>query len=101
MPGILGKLPQLGKLVSLFVVNHVIGVALKFAAAVDDRLEHAVLLRIVVVALLHEVDERIAAIKLVEAHGMIAVAIAKAQIVIAAALVLGKVLHLRGKRHRL
>ena len=101
MPGILGKLAQLGKLVSLFVVNHVIGVALKFAAAIDDRLEHAVLLRIVAVALLHEVDERIATIKLVETHGMIAVAIAKAQIVIAAALVLGEVLQLGGKRHRL
>ena len=82
---------QLGKLA---VLVHGIARVGNLAAAINRIFEHAVLGRIVVVNLLHKRNERPAAIKLIVAQCVIAVTIRKSLVVVAMALVLGKVLHL-------
>ena len=91
MEGILSDMAQLGELT---VLVHGIARVGNLAAAINRILEHAVFFRAVVVDLLHKRNERPAAIKLIVAQCVIAVTVRKALVVVAMALVLGKVLHL-------
>ena len=93
LESLLRNATQLGKLA---VLVHGIARVGNLAAAIDRVLEHAVFFGVVVVGLLHKRDERPAAIELVIAQRVIAVPIRKALVVVAMALVLGKVLHLGG-----
>ena len=91
MEGILRDMAQLGKLA---VLVHGIARVGNLAAAINRILEHAVFFGVVVVGLLHKRNERPTAVELVIAQRVITVAIRKALVVVAMALVLGKVLHL-------
>ena len=91
LEGLLYNTAQLGKLV---VLVHGIARVGNLAAAINRILEHAVLGRIVVVNLLHKRNERPTTVELVIAQRVVAVTIRKALVIVAMALVLGKVLHL-------
>ena len=89
--GILRDAAQLGELA---VRIHGVVCVGNLAAAIDCSLKHAVLSRIVVIDLLHKRNKRPTAVELVITQRVVSVAIRKTLVVIAVALVLGKVLHL-------
>ena len=89
--GILRNAAQLSKLTVR--IHGVVRVG-NLAATIDRGLKHAVLCRIVVVGLLHKRDERPAAIELIIAQRVITVAIRKALVIVAVALVFSEILHL-------
>ena len=91
--GILRDAAQLGELP---VRVHGVASVGNLAATIDRGLKHAVLGRIVVVDLLHKRNERPSTVELVITQRVITVAIRKALVIVAMALVLGKVLHLVG-----
>ena len=91
LEGLLRNTAQLGELA---VLVHGIARAGNFAAAINRILEHAVFFGVVVVGLLHKRNERPTPVELVIAQRVITVAIREALVVVAMALVLGKVLHL-------
>ena len=82
---------QLGELA---VLVHGIARVGNLAAAINRILEHAVFFGVVVVGLLHKRDERPTTVELVITQRVVAVTIRKALVIVAMALVLGKVLHL-------
>ena len=82
---------QLGE---LSVLVHGIARVGNLTAAINRFLEHTVFFGAVVVGLLHKRDERPTPVELVIAQRVITVAIREALVVVAMALVLGKVLHL-------
>ena len=84
---------QLGELA---VLVHDITRVGNLAAAINRILEHAVFFGVVVVGLLHKRNERPTTVELVITQRVIAVTVRKALVVVAMALVLGKVLHLTG-----
>ena len=91
MEGILRDMAQLGELA---VLVHDITRVGNLAAAINRILEHAVFFGVVVVGLLHKRNERPTTVELVITQRVIAVTVRKALVVVAMALVLGKVLHL-------
>ena len=91
-----GLLRNTAQLSELAVLVHGIARVRNLAAAINRILEHAVFLGIVVVDLLHKRNERPTTVELVITQRVIAVAIRKALVIVAMALVLGKVLHLGG-----
>ena len=93
MESLLRNTAQLGELA---VLVHGIARVGNLAAAINRILEHAVFFGVVVVGLLHKRNERPSTVELVITQRVIAVAIRKALVIVAMALVLGKVLHLGG-----
>ncbi len=93
LEGLLRNTAQLGELA---ILVHGIARVGNLAAAINRILEHAVFFGVVVVGLFHKRDERPTTVELVITQRVIAVAIRKALIIVAMALVLGKVLHLGG-----
>ena len=91
LEGLLRNTAQLGKLA---VLVHGIPRVGNLAAAINRILEHAVFFRVVVVGLLHKRNERPTTVELVITQRVIAVTVRKALVVVAMALVLGKVLYL-------
>ena len=91
LEGLLCNTAQLGKLT---VLGHGIVRVGNLAAAINRILEHAVFFGVVVVGLLHKRNERPTTVELVITQRVIAVTVRKALVVVAMALVLGKVLHL-------
>ena len=93
LEGLLRNTAQLGELA---ILVHGIARVGNLAAAINRILEHAVFFGVVVVGLLHKRNERPSTVELVITQRVIAVAIRKALVIVAMALVLGKVLHLGG-----
>ena len=91
--GILRDAAQLGELA---VRIHGVASVGNLAAAVNRVLKHAVLSRVVVIDLLHKRNKRPTAIELVITQRVVAVAIRKALVIVAMALIFGEVLHLVG-----
>ena len=98
--GVIGALEGLlcnaAQIRQLTVRMHGVACVGDIAPAVNCRLKHAVLGRIVVIDLLHKRDERPASVKLVVTERVVTIAVRKALVIVAVALILGKVLHLAG-----
>ena len=91
LEGLLRDAAQLGELA---VRIHGVASVGNLAAAIDRVLKHAVLSRVVVIDLLHKRNKRPTAIELVITQRVIAIAIRKALVIVAVALIFGEVLHL-------